>query len=400
MNSNPESATASENRPPDSIQSAGPPHIQPDPAGEKLGRTGFDREPAPEDLDPAISNVIQRIHPLNIMASPVIEPSIIDPICGIGDSAIIAASPGIGKTLLTADLIVAWCHPERSYQALGGLLRIDSVYANNYSIAIIDGENTPDRWQTTIRRKIEAERLDPNRFRPVVNYLRPSDVGLHKPNSWTARSQNVARALAELNVALVIIDTVGRMWSPEDLAKGDWVQRGLAPFRSACQELGITVIGLAHTRRSQGKGDSGPRGPLGSTLQEAQVDTFVLMDKAKFGRGCRLSLRKCRRAPWIIPGATVELMFTEELSYDPQPEWAELWPRDPSACSFSVRENETYGVQLARYLRTHSDTWFKSAELAEAVGCEKRTITGYLKDLGRRVVRNGRGRATKWRWAE
>lgn len=349
-------------------------------------------------VDPAVADILGRIRPLNLHEAPAIEPTIIDPICAPGDTAIVAGGPGCGKTNLVSDIIVGWGHPQRQNRALGGVLRINSTYSRNQRIAVIDGENTQDRWQTTILRKLKAEKLDVSLFGDVVDYVRPREIGLYDPLSWTRQSENLAQALAERNVALVVVDTLGRMWSPEDPNRADWVQQAFSPFRSACQELDISVIALAHTRRSQGRNDPGPVGPIGSTMQEAQADTLILMDMVKGGTGCRLRLQKCRRAPWIRPGSPICFKFTDGFGYEPQDDPQSAWPLDPSICVTEVASVAPVRARLVTIIRESPARDYKAAELAEMLSCSRHHVTNQLKSLGGCVAKSGQGPATTWRW--
>lgn len=346
-----------------------------------------------------LEGILAQFRTLDPLASPAIETAFLAPLMGVGDFLSVSGEAGCGKTMLAADALLGFAHPARQGSALAGLLQFNPIYNCEGNVGIIDAENSPLRWQSLLKRKMEAEGLDPNVLRGTIEYVSPYDVGLHHSTQWTERSHLLAEALAARAVRFVIIDSLGRAWSPDDLNSTAWVQQGLAPFRIACRDRGIAVLALTHTKRSTGPSGSEAVGPLGSSLQEAQVDAQVMMTLDPDGRGCRLKMRKSRRAYWIRPGASINVDFTDQLGYRPQEDWPALWPHECPEGDEGLGSNPGTRTKILKLLEDDPGSALRSTAIASTLGCTARTVTNHLHMLegAGRVLREGDGPATQWR---
>ena len=348
---------------------------------------------------PEIQLVLNQFRSLDPGAADPIEAPTIGPIAAEGDVLNISGPAGCGKTSLLSDILIACAHPERQRLALGGLLKVSGAYQDAGKVAIIDGENTLCRWQSILRRKLDAEGLDADVIAARCSYATPASIGLHDPRNWQDRSVQLADALAAQGVNFVFIDSLARIWAPVDINHTDWVQLGFTPFRDACKRLGITVVAVSHTRRNSGRNNAELAGPMGSSMQEGQVDCQIIMTKDKDGRGCSLRLVKCRRAFWIRSGSSIAFKFTHQLGYVPQGNWAAVWPHEPPDESQSLEGLITTRVQIVSLLACSDTTPIATAALASQLGLETRTVRGHLHALETegKVKRLGRGPCTKWR---
>lgn len=332
-------------------------------------------------------------------ATPVVEHAVISPFATEGDFVNISGRPACGKTSLIADIALTWAHPGRRQLALGGLIKVSRTYSEAGNVAIIDGENSLIRWQSILRRKLEAEGLDSSAVLDRIIYLTPASAGMYDARLWPKRSVMLAEALARNGVNLVIMDSLARIWGPEDINQTNWVQLGLTPFRDACKRLGITVVAVSHTRRNSGGNDGELSGPIGSSMQEGQVDCQLIMTKDSDGRGCCLRMVKCRRTYWIRSGSKIALTFTPQLGYVPQGNWSTIWPHEPP----DVPQNSEFvpGIrsQIVKLLEDADGLTLPSSALHAHLRGTLRTVTNHLSALEAegRVERLGDGRSTTWR---
>lgn len=331
-------------------------------------------------------------------AAPVVEHAVVNPIAAEGDFTNFSGRPACGKTFLLADIALTWAHPGRRQLALGGLIKISRTYSEAGNVAILDGENCPSRWRSIFRRKIEAEGLESSAVLDRIIYLKPATAGMYDARQWRKRSVMLAEALARSGVNLVIMDSLARIWGPADINQTDWVQLGLAPFRDACRRLGITVVAASHTRRNAGGDDGYLTGPMGSSMQEGQVDCQIIMTKNCDGRGCSLRMVKCRRAYWIRSGSKIALTFTPQLGYAPQDNWSAIWPHEPPEDPQCLELTPGIRSQIVKLLEDADGLTLPSSALVTHLGCTPRTVTGHLSALETegRVERLGYGRSTKW----
>jgi hypothetical protein len=346
-----------------------------------------------------IAKLASKFVSLDPDAASLVEHAVVSPIATEGDFVNISGRSACGKTSLVADIALTWAHPERRQLALGGLFKVSRTYREAGNVAIIDGENTPIRWQSILRRLIVAEGLDSNAVRGRVIYLTPASAGLHDARLWQKRSVMLAEALARNGANLVIMDSLARIWGPEDINQTNWVQQGLTPFRDACKRLGITVLAVSHTRRNSGGDDGELSGPIGSSMQEGQVDCQLIMTKDSDGRGCSLRMVKCRRAYWIRSGSKIALAFTPRLGYAPQDNWSTIWPHEPPEDPQIPEVTPGIRSQIVKLLEDADGLTLSSSALVAHLRCSSRTVTGHLSTLEaeRRVERLGNGRSTTWR---
>lgn len=347
-----------------------------------------------------LAEMLTHFQPLNPSESPTVETHVLAPLLAPGDFLNVSGEAGCGKTTLAADILLGFAHPGRKGAALGGLFQFNPVYCCCGNVGIMDAETAPQRWQSLLSRKMQAEQLDPLLMRGVIEYVHPSDLGLHRAPQWRTTSPLVADALAAKRITFVIIDSLSRTWAPDELSSTAWVQQGMAPFRSACQAMGITVLALTHTkRRGDGPNHTEAVGPLGTSMQEAQADAQVMMTINSDGQGCRLKLRKSRRAFWIPPGTSVSLDFTAQFGYRPHDGWEALWPHECPDEINGPEDNQGIRAQILKLFEDALGGALKSTAIAAALGCSSHTATNHLSALedSRRVIREGSGPATQWR---
>lgn len=354
---------------------------------------------SPTKLTDQINRLISRLRPLDLVEAPPVEPALLAPFWAAGDFVNLSGPPGCGKTLLAADVVLAALHPARAGRALSGLLRFDFARLDGGKVAILDAENSPVRWSSLLRRKLLAENLDPFEIKWAPLYVRPADVGLQVTGNWERASVAFASALASVRVRVLIVDTLGRTWAPDDINSTSWVQRGLAPFRAACQEHGISAVLLSHTRRRRGMDDPEPTGPIGSSFQEGQVDGQIILNRSQGGHGLTLTLQKSRRAFWIQQGSKVTLRFQSGLSYAPDAGWEQIWPHEcPDYDEQGDDVEPVTSAKLTALLRSEPTREWTTAEVANVLDRRERTVRHHMQALVRTgyARRIGNGPTTRW----
>lgn len=336
----------------------------------------------PFELTAEVNALIDKMSTLRPPEAPLVEPALLAPFLAVGDFANLSGPPGCGKTLLAADSIIGAVHPRREGRILGGLWRFDLSLLDRGLVAIIDGEGNSARWESTLHRKMLAEGLDPNEVTRAIKYMRPADLGLQTTSQWEEASVRLARALAAINVRFLVADTVGRIWAPDDINSTNWIQRGLAPFRAACKEYGISALLLGHTKRRKSNDDPDPTGPIGSSFQEGQVDAQIILSRIKGGQGLVLTHQKSRRSYWIQQGSKVTLHFKGVLGYEPQGGWQKVWPHECPDFDAEQLQTEPATVdKIVALLKASPAKEWSTAEIAEELDRRERTIRHHLHAL-------------------
>ena len=350
-----------------------------------------------------VNQLINHFHSINFESAPDVEPAILAPFWAEGDFVNFSGPPGCGKTLIAADIAIAAIHPRREGQALGGLLRFDLDRLRLGNIAILDAENNLARWSSIIRRKMTLEGLDPLEIRHGILYIRPSDIGLQNSSQWERKSELLAAALANCHVRFLIGDTLGRMWAPDDINSSAWVQRGYAPFRTACQSYGISGLMLTHTKRLANRQSPIPEGPIGTSFQEGQADGQIMITRLKTHNpsGILLTHRKSRRPFWIQQDSKVSLLFTPCLGYDPQGQWRDTWPHEcPDYNSEELISNPTTKAAIEKILQEAAPEPIASRDIADQLKVSDRDVRHHLAHIRdeARAEMVGNGPNTRWRF--
>lgn len=354
----------------------------------------------PFDLTDDVNQLIDRMSTLDPSSAPMVEPAILSPFSAVGDFVNFSGPPGCGKSRLAADVIVGAVCPSREGSALGGLLRFDRDLLGRGPVAIIDGEGNIARWGSMIRRRMLADGFSLSAADHAIKYMRPSDLGLHRTGDWEEASLRLAQALAVIKANFLVADTLGRIWAPSDINSTEWIQRGLAPFRTACQEYGISALLLSHTKRRKGREDLDPVGPIGSSFQEAQVDGQIIMSRMKGGHGLVLTHLKSRRSFWIQQGSRVTLHFKPGLGYEPQSDWQHYWPHE--CPDYDVEDPEPDPCSRSRVLqilRDKAPDSISRQDIEAQLGLSERAVRKHLTALSAagQAERVGKSSSTQWK---
>ena len=353
----------------------------------------------PIKLTNEINVLIDRMKAVDLVDAPMVEPYLLAPFWAVGDFVNVSGSPGSGKSLLAADVVLGALHPARQGRALGGLLRFAGEQLAGGKVAILDGENSRVRWSSILRRKLVAEDLDPFKIKWAPLHVRPSDVNIQNPGNWERASIAFAKSLASVNVRFLVIDTLGRAWAPEDINSSSWVQRGLAPFRTACQQYGISALLLSHTKRRKNADDPHPTGPIGTSFQEGQVDAQIIMSRVKGGDGLTLTHQKSRRSFWIQQGSKVTLHFKPGLGYEPQADWQTQWPHEcPDYDAKDLEPDPSTRSRLLQILRDKSPAPISRHELQTQLGLSERAVRKQLAALSDAGLAEQVGRSSDTQW--
>lgn len=339
---------------------------------------------------------------IDVLNAPTVEPPMLAPFSGIGDFTNVSAPAACGKTSLEVDLLLAAAHPDRLGLALGGAMRFTEQPFGKIKCAIIDAENNQIRWESMIRRKCVQEGLNPGEL-ASIRYMRAGDFGLGHANTRTRNSRALAEALWRDCRKFVVVDTLAMAWAPRDLNSPEWVFEGVAPFRTACKDMGITVHALTHTRRPTADGPSAA-GPIGTSFQEIQADAQIIVSRLKSSpAGIRMTALKSRRAFWIPQGAYVDLRFTSTLGYEPVGNSLDRWPHEWPGAE-AATESDVVGTQLLieRMLRTNGAVALTTKEISAALNISDRTVRDHCKALADRgvIMRVGNGPSSAWKWVQ
>lgn len=356
----------------------------------------------PCELTDDINELINRMGTLNPSGASAVEPALVGPFWAVGDFINFSSPAGCGKTMVAADVILGAVLPQRGGAALGGLLQFNRDLLGGGPIAIIDGENSYPRWNSIIRRKLEAEGADPKSADSKIKYITPTRFNLQNPSEWTEASIRLAKAFACIRVRFVVIDSLARIWAPDDINSTAWVQQGLVPFRAACQDYGISALLLSHTKRRQRTDDPAPTGPIGTSFQEGQIDGQIVMSRIKQEIGIKLFHQKSRRSYWIQQGSSVSLLFKPGLGYEPEAGWESRWPHQcPDFDSMALENKLDFRTEIARLLQATPSQEWSVAEIVQKLGRSDRTIRHNLQKLesADRACKTGQGRNTRWRAA-
>lgn len=340
------------------------------------------------------------LHTLDLMSAQATESAVLAPFWALGDIVNFSGPAGCGKSTLAADIAIAWAHPERHGQALGGLLQFNPVDLVSGRIAILDNENCEARWCSLLRRMMEAQGLDPLAINNTIYYLRPSDIGLHDPNRWESLGRVLAEVLVDQQVRFFIGDTLARIWGADDIISPAWVQRGLAPFREACQQNNLTGLMLTHVARDRKDGNSA-EGPIGTSFQENVVDGQLVFARTTSGgrHGLAVTHRKSRRSTWIQQGSKVTVWFGPHYTYEPQDGWQNVWPHEPPDYEAEdLEQDPTTRTRISDLLKSDPTRSWSTTEIAKEVSRQERTARHHLEALERAgyVKRGGHGPKTRW----
>lgn len=327
----------------------------------------------------------EAVQQLDILNSPATEPALLSPFWSAqeGDQILIAGLRATGKSTIAADIALASCIPEFEGKALQGVLQWDLARLDGRKIAIIDGENSPYRWETLLRRLLEHRGIDPELCRELIKerfiYLHVRDLGLREKAHWESRSQEVANLLGELGVGFCVMDSAGRVWGASNLNDTDWVQGGLAPYAEGCKCQANPIAGgiLAHVRRPT-KNEPRAVGPLGSSTQENYVDGLLIVEPS--GDGIRIRHEKSRRPWWIKQGTSVQIDWPAgKIGFEPVGDWATVWPDSPPTESEASHARMT--TQVLAIVRAGAPRTVSTKDIAASLSIGERQVRRHLERL-------------------
>ena len=358
--------------------------------------------PSHYGMSPRAAEFIGYFRDIDILSASPTEPAMLAPLCAAGDFLNISGPAGCGKTSVAVDILLAAAHAGRLGAALGGTMQFAESPYGCIKCAIIDAENCQSRWESKLRLKCQQEGLDPAAV-GSIRYMRAGDFCLGRANSRSENSRALAEALARDQRKLIIIDTLAMAWAPHDMNSPDWVFDGLAPFRAACKDQGVTVIALTHTRRLT-KDGPGPVGPIGTSFQENQADAQVIVSRLKGPpAGIRLTATKSRRAFWISQGAYVDLRFTPTLGYEPVGNSLDRWPHSwPEADAAATPEAVGTVLRIEHEFHQSGGAPLTTRAIAASLGLSDRTVRDHCHSLLKRGVigRVGNGPTSAWKWVQ
>jgi len=357
--------------------------------------TGF------REMSSLANDFIGHFRNLNIHDAQTVEPAFLSPICAVGDFLNISGPSGCGKSSIAQDILLGAAHPQRLGKALGGLLQFTNEPYGEIKCAVLDSETSSTRWASKLAMKIENESLDPTNLKSI-RYSSTTGFGLTGAQSRKENSIALAEALGEDFRKLVIIDTQAMAWGPSNINDPDWVFEGLLPFREKCQEYGICVISLTHTRRKSNN-QSAPVGPLGTSFQENAADAQIMVTglRPAEGKGVKFELMKARRAHWIPRGSTVNLQFTDEYGYKPNRYDKRIWAHTRNGCQATVGDQpQSTILQVEQLVKAAHPEAIAVKDIATSIGHSTRSIRKYIAELHKlgTVKSVGSGPATKWVW--
>jgi hypothetical protein len=270
---------------------------------------------------------------LDISRAEAIEPAAIAPFWASGDLFYLCGLKTSGKTTLALDLAVAPLLPEREGSAWGGVLQVNMArFGPDGRVAIIDGEDSRQRWASRVKALLAGGSVDMGRAGDILRsrllYYKPSELGLRDKTHWERNSRAAVRFLARQGVRLVVADTASRLWQPTDPNQPDWVFDGLAPFHDELRDARICCLLNAHHKRP-GEFGAQAHGPLGTSQQENETDGLLFVNRAADKGELEIRHEKSRRSWWIQPGDRIRLKIPRHrFGYEPLPPWREIWPHD------------------------------------------------------------------------
>lgn len=350
-------------------------------------------------MSPLAADFIGCFQDIDILHAPTVEPAMLAPFCAPGDLLNISGPAGCGKTSIATDVLLAAAHPGRLGVALGGAMQFAELPFGKLKCAVIDAETSKGRWESMLARKCAQEGLNPKDL-ASIRYMRASDFGLGQPSTRAEHSLALAEALGRDQRKLVIIDTLAMTWAPRDMNNPEWVFDGLAQFRAECKNRGVTVIALTHTRRPTKDGPN-PVGPIGTSYQENQADSQIIVSRLKGpSAGIRMTTTKSRRAFWIQQGSHIDLRFTVDLGYEPDGNSLERWPHEwPGADAATPPEVLGTQLRIEQMFRQSAGAPLTTPMIVATQSLSESSVRAHCRKLAARGViqRVGNGPASAWK---
>lgn len=171
-----------------------------------------------------------------------------------GASTLLSASPKAGKTTLLRKLFVA--------------IKNEEEFAGQPTIKsniLVLSEESPAEWADS------REGIEDKDIKHVMIWPRPTR-GIPSKKEWEKVIDGVSKKCSELEIDMVVIDTISTFWPVDNENDAAVVKRALVPLFKLTDDNGVAVLIVHHDRK---EGGSNGKGVRGSGAITAHVDNII-----------------------------------------------------------------------------------------------------------------------------
>lgn len=305
-----------------------------------------------------------------------------------GKLALVQGDPGLGKSMLTADLAarvsagIPWPDREDEPNAPGGVVMLSAEDDPEDMIAPRLVAADADRSRIALLRGVHQ----------VESSGSPSQRGVDLTRDLPA----VRRAIEAVgDCRLVIVDPVLAYLGRADTNKSSDIRQVLTPLSALAQEFGVAILAVTHLNKNAG-GSALYRG-LGSVTFTAAARTVWGVVKDKDDSERRLFLPVKSNLAADVGGLAYTIVSVGEVA-------RVRWERDP--VDMTMDDAMEGSADAPTRPRDRAQEWLSDTlangpmpvtqlkELAAAAGIHERTLERAKSELGARAVKSG----TAWEW--
>lgn len=155
----------------------------------------------------------------------------------LGAVTIIEADPGVGKSMITIDLVSRW--------STGAVMPDECVHGGPYSVVMVSAEDDPN---ATIGPRLRAAGADMERVELVTAGSNPNE-----PFTFGTDLEELARHVRQAGVKIIVLDPLMAFLGDKVDSHSDHsVRRALHPLYRLAQDSGAAVIVVRHLNKGSG----------------------------------------------------------------------------------------------------------------------------------------------------
>lgn len=367
-----------------------------------LGRHAPTTTPAPVGTTPD-QIVISRID-----EEPPQWDAALRPFLRVGDTCILVAPRGAGKSILTLEIAQAYAcrdlrlghNPWLDGWAAGSLFKAELQGPT----LILDADNDAHDWGTLLQQSFMAYNIPANsEIRPLcgdhIHHTDASQFGLNRPQTREEGVQRLLETIARGDYRLVILDYLWRIFK-FDSNDIEWTS-ALGDIRAECRKMGVNVIAISQPpmgELSKQLAINNMR-PWGTTQQENITDVILNL-KAHAKSGIKLFVSKRRFGPQVGTSETVQFRKLGAAGYSKTERKSWIWEEQERG-GFVIPLLTPKQEQIIHGLPKHNPWNLKETRLRAATA--RQFIAGYLIPNGYVTVDNpeakGQGVTRLYRWS-